>query len=146
MKNIVILVAFSFLFFAGTSHAKMQEMVKEAGDLTVKISMEMEKHNMTGNHEAKESEHHHAMGKNKMNISVLDNDAKPITDAKIKVGYSMQPMGDMPPMKYTSRAKLHDDKYEAKMNFSMKGEWDVMIYIKRKGHPLAKVDFDVHVK
>ena len=146
MKKIIILIAFGLLFFAGTSHAKIHEMVKEAGDLTVKIVMEMEEHNESGQQESKDSSPHHSMGSNIMNIFLLDLVGNAVTDAKIKVGYSMTPMKNMPPMKYTARAKLHGEQYDAKVNFSMKGDWDVIIYVKRPNKPLAKLDFDVNVK
>lgn len=145
MKKILLLIVLGTFFIAGAASAKMDEMVKQVGDLKVKIMMDMEKHGEGGMNMSEETMHH-AMGANKLNIFISDSEAKPVKNAKVKLSYSMPPKGNMPPMKYTSRAKLNGEQYDAKVNFSMKGAWDVMVYIKRPDKPLSKVDFSVHVE
>ncbi len=145
MKKTLLLIMMSVFIIAGTASAKMGDMVKQVGDLKVRIEMNMEDHGKSGMDMSGE-DMHHAKGANKLNIFISDSDSKPVKNAKIKLSYSMPPKGNMPPMKYTSRAKLNGEQYDAKVNFSMKGAWDVMIYIKRPEKPLSKVDFSVHVK
>jgi hypothetical protein len=146
MKKILLLIVLGTFFLTGAAHAKIHEMVKQVDDLKVKISMDMEKHNKSGHNGSGEMSHHNAMGGNDFNIAVYDQEEKPVTDAKVKVGYSMPSTDNMPPMNYTARAKRAGDQYGAKLNLSMKGKWDVMIYIKRPKKPLSKVDFSVHVE
>jgi hypothetical protein len=145
MKKVIFLFFLGTLILAGTVIAKTGEMEKVMGDLKVKISMNMMKAD-GGSHQADAgTEHHHAMGTNTLNISIVDSAGNPVTDAKVKLNYSMPPMDNMPPMKYTARAKLDGDSYNADLNLSMKGEWDILIYIKRPGEELAKFDFNIHV-
>ncbi len=146
MKKILLLIVLGTFFITGAAHAKIHEMVKQVDDLKVKVRMDMEKHNQSGQHGSGEKSHHNAMGGNDFNISVYDQEDKPVTDAKIKVSYTMLPQDNMPLMNYTARAKRNGEQYDTKLNLSMKGEWNVMIYIKRPKKPLSKVDFSIHVE
>lgn len=146
MKRILLLFILGTFFITGAAYAKRHEMVKQVDDLKVKISMEMERHNQSGHHSSEEESHHNALGGNEFNIFLYDAEDKPVKNAKVKVNYSMQTSGNMPIMEYNARAKRNGDQYDAKLNFSMKGEWDVMIFIKRQKKPLSKVDFSIHVE
>ena len=146
MKKILLLIVLGTFFITGAAHAKINEMVKQVDDLKVKIRMDMGKNNQSGQHGSEKKSHHNAMSGNDFNIYVYDQEDKPVTDAKIKVSYTMPPQGNMPPMKYTARAKRNGEQYDTKINLSMKGDWKIMIFIKRPKKPLSKVDFSVHVE
>jgi hypothetical protein len=145
MKKFIILMILATFLIGGTAQAKVEEMVKQVGDLQVKLSMEMAQHNESGHHSSTEGEHHNSMGGNNLGINIFDSEGNEVKDAKIKISYTMPPKDNMPPMKYTARAKLNGETYQSKLNFSMKGEWNIMVYIKRPGKDLAKVDFKMHV-
>lgn len=145
MKKILFILALGTFLIMGVAHAKVEEMTKQVGDLKVIVALEMSQHNESGHHGSGEGEHHNSMGGNNMDITIYDAEGGIIKDAKIKISYSMPSKNNMPPMKYTSRAKLKGEAYEAKLNFSMKGAWNIMVYIKQPGKGLAKVDFEMHV-
>ena len=145
MKRFLIVIIFMTLLTTGSVYAKTEEMVSQLGDMTVKLTMEMTLHKEDGHHSSLQGEHHNSMGANVVEINIYNSDGKTITDAKIKISYSMPPVNNMPPMKYTSRAKLDGDTYRANLNFSMKGEWDIVVYIMGPGKDLAKADFKMHI-
>ncbi len=130
MRKIILLIVFC-LAIAGAVNAAAYMIEKEAGDLNVKVSME------------KESP---AVGESNLSITINDSDGKAVTGAKLKVNYTMPPMGNMPPMHYKARAKLDGETYKAKVNLSMPGKWDFTIAIKRPGKELAKMNFDMQVQ
>lgn len=145
MKKSMILMLLGVFLFAGTVHAMVEEMVQQIGDMKVTLSMEMSKNNESGDHSSVEGEHHNSMGGNKLGIILTDSEGNKVSDAKIKIGYSMVPKDNMPPMKYTARAKLDGETYQSELNFSMTGNWNIVIYIKRPGKDLAKADFKMHI-
>ena len=63
---------------------------------------------------------------NYINI-LLQKDGANITDAKVKIKVFMPEMPGMPEMEYDNEAKSKDGRYEAMINFSMSGTWQVRI-------------------
>ena len=57
----------------------------------------------------------------------------------------MQPMNNMPPMKYRTKARVKDDKYSSMLNFAMPGHWFVKVNIMRSGKVLDPVEFKVMI-
>jgi hypothetical protein len=145
MKKLLSIIALGIFLVSGVANAKVEEMTKQVGDLKVKIAMEMSQHNEDGHHGSGEEEHHNSMGSNKISVTIFDSENSIVKNAKVKIDYSMPPQDNMPPMKYTARAKLAGETYDAKLNFSMKGSWSIMVYIKEPGKKLAKVNFNMHV-
>ena len=84
-------------------------------------------------------------GKNRLKIAITDAAGKPVVDAKIKVEYGMQPMNNMPPMKYRTKARVKDDKYSSMINFAMPGHWFVKVNIMRSGKVLDPIEFKVMI-
>ncbi len=85
-------------------------------------------------------------GENNLNIMITDSKSQPVTDAKLKIIYSMSPMRGMLPMKYKVKAKNSGDGYTAKMNLSMSGHWNITISINRSGKPLTRVPLQLKIK
>jgi hypothetical protein len=73
------------------------------------------------------------VGDNNIEIEVKDAAGKYITDAKVRVDYSMPAMPGMPPMNYKTDTELKDNKYKATMNLSMSGPWNIAVKITRAG-------------
>ena len=130
MRKLILLIA-GCLLITGTLHAAAYTVEKEAGELNVKVSMDNDPP---------------SVGETNLNIMVTDSGGKSVTGAKIKVNYTMPPMGNMPPMDYKARAKLDGENYKAKVNLSMPGKWGFVIAIKRPGKALTKMNFDITVQ
>lgn len=128
MKKVLIIL-FGIILLIGISYAS-QEIIKDVDDLKVKV--------FTDNDPP-------AKGENNLNIILTDLEGKPVTKAKIKVDYSMPPMGSMPAMIYKTRAKSGGEGYKAKINLSMSGHWNIALNIKRPGKSLAKMMFELKV-
>ena len=63
------------------------------------------------------------VGDNNIEIEIKDASGKYVTDAKVKVEYSMPAMPGMPAMNYKTDTELKGYEYRAKMNLSMSGAW-----------------------
>ncbi len=126
----ILLFLFGMIFLTGTLHAKGLDVVKDVDDLKVKVSMESDPP---------------IKGENDLDIVLVDSEGKPITNGRIKVDYSMPPMGNMPPMIYRTRAKFDGESYNAVINLSMSGQWNINIHIKMLGKSLVKMPFSVKV-
>ncbi len=129
MKKILALTI--VLFIAGAVYAVPYEVVKEADGLNVKITMDSDTP---------------VAGENNLNIMITDSKSQPVTDAKLKIFYSMPPVHGMPAMNYKVKAKNSGDGYTAKMNLSMSGSWDITISINRPGKPLTRVPLQLEIK
>jgi len=69
-----------------------------------------------------------ARGENRMEISITDAGSKPVRNLHVSVEYLMPSLPDRPPMmSYKTVAKLNDDKYVAYLDFTMKGNWRVIV-------------------
>ena len=72
----------------------------------------------------------------------MDASGQYVTDATVKVDYSMPAMPGMPAMNYKTDASLSGRKYTAKMNLSMSGSWNIAVKI-TKGGKTSTVKFNV---
>ena len=82
------------------------------------------------------------VGENNIEIGIKDTSGKDVTDAQIRVEYSMPAMPGMPAMNYKTEAALKGYKYRATMNLSMSGSWGIVVKITRAGK-ITKVKFNV---
>jgi hypothetical protein len=121
---VVLILAFSI------AYAKDFKVEKKAGEYSVKI--EIDKNPPT-------------VGKNNMKIEVKDSTGKHVTDAAVKVNYSMPAMPGMPPMSYKTDAQISGNEYKAVMNLSMSGPWNIEIKINRGGKTTT-VKFNIDVR
>lgn len=117
------------LLSAGLAWAKEYEVEKKAGDLTLIIKMDKSPA---------------VMGENGVSVTVKDPAGKEVTDAGVKIEYSMPAMPGMPAMNYGSVLALNKNSYQGKLNFSMSGPWNVVAKIVRGGKTVsAKFSVDV---
>src|SRR4030066_2550483 len=115
------------LLMAVISYAKDYEVKKKAGEYDVEIKID---------------KNPPVVGKNNMEIEIKDASGKYVTDAKVKVEYSMPAMPGMPAMNYKTDTELKGDEYKAKINLSMSGSWNIALKITRSGKT-ATMKFNV---
>ncbi len=127
MRKWVGITVSVLLLMTGIAYAKDYEVTKKAGDYNVEIKID---------------KNPPAVGKNNMEIEIKDAGGKYVTDAKVKIEYSMPAMSGMPAMNYKTDAELKDDTYKATMDLSMSGSWGVVVKIIR-GEKTSKVKFNV---
>ena len=129
MKRVMLLLMVSALM-VGTAWGKNYEVTKKVDDYTVKVEID---------------KNPPIVGDNNMSVIIQDASGKNITDAKVKVGYSMPAMSGMPAMSYKADAALQGNEYKAKVNFSMAGSWNVEVQI-TQAQKVKKVKLNVDVK
>jgi hypothetical protein len=129
MKKLMLLFSVVVLL-VGTAWGKNYEITKKVDDYTVKVEID---------------KNPPIVGNNNVSITVQEGSGKTVTDAKVKVDYSMPPMSGMPPMDYKAEAALKGNEYKAILNFSMAGSWNTVIQITR-GDKVKKVKLNVDVK
>lgn len=130
MKKILISMMVVMMAFAGIAYAKDYEVSKKAGEYSV---------------EAKIDKNPPVVGDNNIAVEIKDASGKYVTDAKVKIEYSMPAMPGMPPMNYKTDAEAKGDGYKAKMNLSMSGPWNIAIKITKGGKTsTAKFNVDAH--
>ncbi len=118
------------LIAAGIAFAGNYEISKKSGDLTVLASID---------------KNPPVVGDNNISITVKDSSGRAVTDAKVKLEYSMPAMPGMPPMNYKANASLIGNAYQAKMNLSMAGPWSIAIKTTRRGKTsTVKFSVDAH--
>ena len=127
MKKMILLTVALLLIAAGAVFAAGLEVKQKAGEYNVEIKLD---------------KNPPAVGNNNMGIEVKDASGQYVTDAKVKVDYSMPAMPGMPAMNYKTDAVLSGQKYSAKMNLSMSGSWNVAVKI-TKGGKTSTVKFNV---
>ncbi len=128
MKKITIFVLILFLT-AGIVYAKDFTVKKKAGEYNVEVKID---------------KNPPVVGNNNIKVEIEDADRKYITDAKVKIEYSMPAMPGMPPMNYKTDAELKGNEYKATMNFSMSGPWNIAVKIIRGGKTTTmKFNIDV---
>jgi len=111
----------------GMVYAKDYEVKKKAGGYDVEIRIDKSQP---------------VVGENNIEIGIKDTSGKDVTDAQIRVEYSMPAMPGMPAMNYKTEAALKGYKYRATMNLSMSGSWGIVVKITRAGK-ITKVKFNV---
>lgn len=113
-----LLVVLSLMLLAGVAFAKGLEIKKKAGDMNVEINMP----------KSPPSE-----GKNDITVAITDSSGKQVTDAKVKIDYTMPAMSGMPAMNYKAEAKADSGSYKAVLDLSMKGPWNVVVKVSKGG-------------
>ena len=117
MKKTVV-IAMMFLLIAGIAYAKDYEVKKKAGQFDVVVRIDRNPP---------------VVGDNNVSIEIKDEAGKHVTDAKVRVDYSMPAMQGMPAMNYKADTELKGDEYKAEMNLSMSGSWNIAVKIARAG-------------
>lgn len=126
MKKIAIF-AIVFLLIAGMAYAKDYEVKKKAGQYDVEVKIDRNPP---------------VVGDNNVSIEIKDASGKYVTDAKVRLDYSMPAMPGMPAMNYKADAKLDGSEYKATMNLSMSGGWNIAVKI-TKGGKTSTMKFNV---
>ena len=126
MKRLTVLTII-LLLIAGIAYAKDYEVKKKAGEYDVEIKID---------------KNPPVVGDNNIGIEIKDASGKYVTDAKVRIEYSMPAMPGMPAMNYKTDTELKGYEYKAKMNLSMAGSWNVVVKITRGGKT-ATVKFNV---
>lgn len=129
MKRLTVFTLL-LLLIAGIAYAKDYEVKKRAGDYAVEIKID---------------KNPPVVGDNNMEIEIKDAAGKYVTDAKVKVEYSMPAMPGMPAMNYKTDAELKGNEYKTRMNLSMSGAWNVAVKITRGGKTTT-VKFNVDAR
>jgi len=111
-------------------YAKDLVITKKAGDYDVEVKID---------------KNPPIAGENGIEVEIKDATGKYVTDAKVVIEYSMPAMPGMPPMNYKTEAELKGYEYKAKMNLSMRGQWNIAVKIIRLGKTeTAKFNIDAH--
>jgi Cu(I)/Ag(I) efflux system membrane fusion protein len=99
---------------------------QKAGDLTVRLTTVPEPPRK---------------GENNVRIRVADAKGRPVTEASVRVAYTMA----MPGMEVEEVAAqpLGDGSYEAPVELRMKGAWNIKVTIERSGAPPVMAEFQV---
>lgn len=129
MKKLVVFTLL-LLFIAGIAYAKDYEVKKKAGEYDVIVKID---------------KNPPVVGDNNITIEIKDASGKYVTDAKVKVEYSMPAMSGMPAMNYKADTALSGNEYKAKINFSMSGAWNVAVKITRTGK-ITAIRFNVDAR
>ncbi|TAL25878.1 MAG: hypothetical protein EPN94_04360 [Nitrospirae bacterium] len=129
MKRLAV-IGLVLLLIAGVAYAKDYEVKKKAGDYDVEIKID---------------KNPPVVGDNNIEIEIKDASGKYVTDAKVKVEYSMPAMPGMPAMNYKTDTELKGYEYKAIMNLSMSGAWNIAVKITRGGKTTTvKFNVDAH--
>jgi len=129
MKKIA-LFSLVLLLIAGIAYAKDYEVKKKAGDYNVVVKID---------------KNPPVVGDNNIEVEIKDASGKYVTDAKVRVEYSMPAMPGMPAMNYKADTALKGYEYKAKINFSMSGPWNISVKINRGGKTTTvRFNVDAH--
>lgn len=129
MKRLSV-VTLILLLIAGIAYAKDYEVKKKAGEYDVEIKID---------------KNPPVVGDNNIEIEIKDASGKYVTDAKVRVEYSMPAMPGMPAMNYKTDTEIKGYQYRAKMNLSMSGTWNIAVKITRGGKTATvKFNADAH--
>ncbi len=126
MQKIVFVLTI-LLLIAGVAYAKNYEVTKKAGEYTISVSIDRNPP---------------IVGDNNIAIVVKDASGKDVSDAKVKIEYSMPAMPGMPAMNYKTDATPKGNAYQAKLNLAMSGSWNVAVKTLRGGKT-ATIKFSV---
>jgi Cu(I)/Ag(I) efflux system membrane fusion protein len=81
------------------------------------------------------------MGENRIQVTVADQNGKPVTNAQVQLTFTMPMPGMLPATVPMAAGK--SGTYEAKVNLGMAGQWDLTVTIQRSGQPDVKETFSV---
>ncbi|MBF0321062.1 MAG: FixH family protein [Nitrospirae bacterium] len=129
-KKVFVLLVVVVLLTTTAAYAKDIKLQKKAGDYTVQLKLD------------KASP---IVGDNAATIEVADSAGKPVTDAKVKVDYSMPAMPGMPAMNYSADATQYGGVYNAVMNLSMAGSWNIDVKVTHN-NKTVKAKFTIDAK
>lgn len=129
MKKIISGMAIVLLLF-GVAAAKDYEVKKKTGEYEFHVKID---------------KNPPVVGDNNIEVEIKDAAGKYVTDAKVRVEYSMPAMPGMPPMNYKTNAELKGDEYVATMNLSMSGPWNIAVKMKRGGK-ISTVKFNIDAR
>lgn len=110
--------------------AKGYEITKPAGEYNVTITLD---------------KNPPVAGENQMTITVKDALSKVVTDAIVKVEYTMPAMPGMPAMHYTAEPMVQGSAYHTTLNLSASGAWNIAIKITRQDKT-ERVNFNVDAR
>lgn len=116
MKKI-LLILLSFLFIATACKKGGLEVVKSFEDYKAVVKLEKSPA---------------VVGHNAIEIVLTDNNGAAVTDAEVKIAYSMPAMPGMPAMNYETETALQANKFQSHLNISMAGPWIIEVKITRK--------------
>ena len=114
----VLAAAVMVLVLAGVAFAKSYEVKKKAGENSVTVTID---------------KNPPVVGDNGVTIAITDSAGKAVTDAKVRLDYSMPAMPGMPAMSYKTDSKQEGSVYKAKMSLSMGGSWNIAVKVSLKG-------------
>lgn len=118
------------LLIAGIVYAKDYEVKKKAGDYDVTVKID---------------KNPPVVGDNNITIDIKDASGKNVTNAAVRVEYSMPAMPGMPAMNYKTDTDLKGNEYKGKMNLSMSGAWNIAVKITSGGKTTTvKFNVDAH--
>jgi len=118
MKKIFLITVALLLIAAGAAFTAVLEVKNKAGEYNVSVKFD---------------KNAPSTGANNVEIQVTDSSGKYVTDATVKVDYSMPAMPGMPAMNYKTNAVLSGNKYSAKLDISMSGAWNIAVKITKDG-------------
>jgi hypothetical protein len=127
MKKIFLITVALLLIAAGAVFAAGLEVKNKAGDYNVSVKFD---------------KNAPSTGANNIEIQVTDATGKYVSDATVKVDYTMPAMPGMPAMSYKTDAVPSGSKYTAKLDFSMSGAWNVAVKI-TKGGKTSTLKFNI---
>ena len=81
-------------------------------------------------------------GENQLQITISDKNGAAVTDAQVKVNYSMAAMPGLPAMSHNTKAALSGKAYAADIDLMSAGSWTISVQISRDGK-MQKADFAV---
>ena len=126
MKRLMVLIL-AVILAAGVVHAKDYEVTKKSGEYNVLVTIDRNPP---------------VVGNNNVTVTVKDAAGKYVTDAKVKIEYSMPAMPGMAAMNYKTDAAFSGQTYTAKMNLPVSGAWNVTVKI-TKGGKTSSVKFNM---
>jgi len=126
MKQLMTLIL-SVILMASVVQAKDYEVAKKTGEYNVLVTID---------------KNPPVVGNNNVTVTVKDAAGKYVTDAKVKIEYSMPAMPGMAAMNYKTDAVLNGQAYNAKMKLPTPGSWNVTVKI-TKGGKTSSVKFNI---
>ena len=84
------------------------------------------------------------VGDNTFFVTLL-KDGKSVTSAKVKAKFFMPEMPGMPYMEFKDKAKLIENRYQMKINFSMGGTWQYHLMFKTEDGKVHKIRSSVNL-
>lgn len=119
------------LVLAGTAFARELKLTKKAGEYTMDITLD---------------KNPPVVGDNIVTVKITDATGKPVTDARVRVEYSMPAMPGMPAANYHTDAELKGQAYKAKLELPMGGSWNTTVKMKRADNKVLAAQFNLEAQ